>query len=97
MIRTTTCCESCGTVALKGDQYFVGIDAASDACYYHFDCPRCGGANRRATSPRIVAILTSLGALGAVEPANSPMAVADFEASSDAGADDWNSERAVPA
>jgi predicted RNA-binding Zn-ribbon protein involved in translation (DUF1610 family) len=62
MIRTRTHCEWCGTVALQGNQYSVGVDLTTDVCNYHFDCPRCGRANRKRTSPRVATILLCLGA-----------------------------------
>ena len=97
VIWTRTHCEACGSVTLAGDRYFVGVDGASDVCYYRFDCPGCGRANRRGASSRVVTILMCLGAQTAVDSAASPITEAGVTEFSGGCVDDCRTDQGMPA
>lgn len=59
MIRTT--CATCGEVELIPGELTLELTALSGSGTYAFDCPACGGSQRRPANHRVVSILLATG------------------------------------
>ena len=58
-IRTT--CQDCGEVELLPGELSLELTALSGTGCYRFECPSCGGQQRRPANHRVVSILLATG------------------------------------
>ncbi len=87
-IRTT--CSRCGDIELTPRDLALELAPSSGTGHYRFECPYCGGVERRPASQRVVSILLATGVVYDVVEEDDPITedeIREFRQAIDA--DDW--------
>lgn len=93
-IRTT--CSRCGDVELTTADIGLELTSEGSTGQYRFECPYCGGVQRRPANHRVVSILLATGVAHAVVPTTGPITEDEIEAFAQAlDEDGWFSELAA--
>ena len=93
-IRTT--CNRCGDVELTTTDIGLELTAEGGTGQYRFECPYCGGVQRRPANHRVGSIWLATGVAYAIVPTAGPITEDEIEAFARAlDEDDWFSELAA--